>query len=121
MKLAASMVRNTVPANTASLPHNMGSRLGTTVREERIIPVLYSPVISSTPRTPTASCAKNVPVSEVEIAVAPGSKPVGLARGDGREHRAQTDHHHDGDQQGGRRSTAGSGIWSIRTTGPGPG
>src|SRR5664279_2708685 len=72
VKLAASIVRNTVPANTASFPHNMGSRLGTTVSEERIIPVLYSPVISSTARTPTASCAKNVPVSEVEIAVAPG-------------------------------------------------
>src|SRR5664279_3692187 len=76
VKLAASMVRNTVPANTASFPHNMGSRLGTTVREERIIPVLYSPVISSTPRTPTASWAKNVPVRDVEMAVAPGSNPV---------------------------------------------
>src|SRR6478609_561074 len=74
--LAASIVRNTVPANTANLPHNIGSRLGTTVSEERIIPVLYSPVINSTPRTPTAICAKKVPVSEVEIAVAPGSNPV---------------------------------------------
>src|SRR5664279_1707106 len=76
VKLAASMVRNTVPANTASLPHNIGNRLGSTVSEERIMPVLYSPVISSTPRTPTASWAKKVPVSEVEIALAPGSKPV---------------------------------------------
>src|SRR6478752_5757081 len=76
VKLAASMVTNTVPANTASLPHNIGSRLGTTVNDERIIPVLYSPVISSTPRTPTASWARNVPVSDVEMAVAPGSKPV---------------------------------------------
>jgi hypothetical protein len=70
------MVRNTVPANTVSLPHNIGNRLGTTVSDERILPVLYSPVISSTPRTPTASWAKNVPVSEVEMAVAPGSNPV---------------------------------------------
>ena len=38
--------------------------------------MLYSRVISSTPRTPTASCAKNVPVSDVEMAVTPGSNPV---------------------------------------------
>ena len=63
VKLAVSMVRNTMPANTASLPHSIGSRRGTTVREERIIPVLYSPVISNTPRTPMASWAKNVPAS----------------------------------------------------------
>src|SRR5664279_365282 len=53
--LAISMVRNTTPANTASFPHSIGSRRGTTVREERIIPVLYSPLISNTPRTPTVS------------------------------------------------------------------
>ena len=100
VKLATSMVRNTTPANTASLPHSMGSRRGTTVSEERIIPVLYSPVISSTPRTPTASCAKNVPVSDVEIADCAGFEAAGLVRGDGREQGAETDHEHDGDQQG---------------------
>ena len=63
------MVRNTTPANTASFPHSIGSRRGTTVREERIMPVLYSPLISNTPRTPMASWAKNVPViSDVETA-----------------------------------------------------
>jgi hypothetical protein len=59
------------------LAHNTGSRAGTTASEARIIPVLYSPVISRTPRTPMASCAKNVPVRLVEIAVAPASRPLG--------------------------------------------
>ena len=94
------MVRNTTPANTASFPHSIGSRRGTTVSEERIIPVLYSPVISSTPRTPMASCAKNVPVSEVETADCAGLQTAGLVGGDGREQGAETDHQHDGDQQG---------------------
>jgi hypothetical protein len=73
------MVRNTPPANTANLAHNIGSRPGTTVSEARIIPVLYSPVISRTPKfnTPMASCAKNVPLRLVEVAVSPGPKPLG--------------------------------------------
>ncbi len=42
-KLAISVVENTAPAKTASFAHSIGSRLGTTVSEERIDPVLYSP------------------------------------------------------------------------------
>jgi hypothetical protein len=50
MKLAISETVNTVPAKTASLPHKTGRRRGTTVSEERIMPVLYSPLVISTPR-----------------------------------------------------------------------
>ena len=67
VKLATSMVSNTTPANTTNFAASIGSRRGTTVSEERIMPVLYSPVISSTPSTPMANCAKNMPDSEVEI------------------------------------------------------
>ena len=77
VKLAASMVTKHCAGEDAEFGPQHGSRRGTTVNDERIIPVLYSPLISSTPRTPIASCAKKVPVNEVEIAVAPGSKPPG--------------------------------------------
>ena len=70
------MVQKTVPAKTANLARSTGSRLGTTVSEARIMPLLYSPVISRMPSTPMANCAKNVPVSEVEMAVVPGSNPA---------------------------------------------
>ena len=75
MKLLASMVANTAPAHTASLAQSIGSRAGTTAREARIIPVLYSPLITRTPRTPMDSWAKKVPVRLVEAAVAPVSRP----------------------------------------------
>ena len=48
--------------NTASLAHRTGSRFGTTVRDARIMPVAYSPLISSTPSTPTASCEMLTPL-----------------------------------------------------------
>ena len=35
--------------------HSTGSRLGAAVRLERIMPVVYSPVMVSAPRTATAS------------------------------------------------------------------
>ncbi len=62
------MVRNTTPANTANFPQSIGNRRGTTVSDERIIPVLYSPVISRTPSAPMANWAMNVPVSDVKTA-----------------------------------------------------
>src|SRR2546421_12945784 len=55
------MTANTAPANTASFAHSTGRRRGTAVSEERIIPVLYSPLISSTPSTPKATTAKMTP------------------------------------------------------------
>ena len=91
---------------------------GTTVSEERIIPVLYSPVISSTPRTPMASCAKNVPVRLVEIAVAPGSRPPGWLAVMADDQGAETDHEDDGESAVCRRSTAGSGTSSTRRARP---
>ena len=51
-----------VSANTIALPHSTGSRRGTAARLTRIVPVAYSPVTSSTPRTPMASCASWTPV-----------------------------------------------------------
>ena len=53
--------REDVPAKTASLPHSTGRRRGTAVSDERIMPVLYSPLIISTPSTPNATTAKMVP------------------------------------------------------------
>ena len=41
------------------------------------MPVLYSPLISSTPSTPMANCAKNMPDSDAETADWPGSRPPG--------------------------------------------
>jgi hypothetical protein len=61
MKLATSETEKIVPAKTASFPHSTGRRRGTAVSEERIIPVLYSPLISSTPSTPKATTAKMTP------------------------------------------------------------
>jgi hypothetical protein len=77
VKLAASIASSTTPASTTNFAPSMGSRRGTTVNEERIMPVLYSPVISSTPSTPMASCAKNMPDSERETADSPSPRPPG--------------------------------------------
>src|SRR5260370_37091130 len=66
-KLVISMTANATAANTPSLAHRTGSRLGTAVSEERIIPVLYSPLISSTPSTPIASWENKMPFRLVEI------------------------------------------------------
>src|SRR5215469_11873884 len=61
MKLATSETEKMLPAKTATFPHSTGRRRGTAVSEERIIPVLYSPPISSTPSTPKATTAKMTP------------------------------------------------------------
>ncbi len=62
MKLATSEIEKIAPAKTASLAHRTGRRRGTTVSEARIMPVLYSPLIRSTPSTPKATTAKAMPV-----------------------------------------------------------
>jgi len=41
------------------------------------MPVLYSPVISNTPSTPIANCAKNMPDNDIETADSPGPRPPG--------------------------------------------
>ena len=46
---------------TTALPHSTGSRRGTAAKLTRIVPVAYSPVTTSTPRTPTASSASWTP------------------------------------------------------------
>src|SRR5215468_9360278 len=61
MKLATSETEKMLPANTASFPHSTGRRRVTAVSDDRIIPVLYSPPISSTPSTPKAITAKMTP------------------------------------------------------------
>ncbi len=55
---------------TAALDHSTGSRRGTAARVERIIPVEYSPAVTRTPRTPSASWPKPVPNSDSCTAVA---------------------------------------------------
>src|SRR5690242_18923571 len=61
MKLAARETGNMLPAKTASFPHSTGRLRGIAVSEERIIPVLYSPPVSSSPSTPKATTAKMTP------------------------------------------------------------
>ena len=62
MKLAMSETGKITPAKTASLPHKTGSRRGTAVSDARIMPVLYSPLATSTPRTPKATTANMTPL-----------------------------------------------------------
>jgi len=54
--------KETTPKTTI-FAHSTGRRLGTAVKLARIIPVAYSPVITSTPRTPMASCERLTPAS----------------------------------------------------------
>src|ERR1039458_3598757 len=61
-KLVTSEIEKIMPANTASLPHRTGRRRQTAESEARIMPVLYSPLIRSTPSTPNATTAKEIPV-----------------------------------------------------------
>ncbi len=55
---------------TAALDHSTGSLRGTAARVERIMPVEYSPAVTSTPSTPRASWAKFVPKRDRLTAVA---------------------------------------------------
>ena len=48
--------------NTPALAQSTGSRLGTAANVERIMPVEYSPLITSTPSTPIASWAMVTPI-----------------------------------------------------------
>jgi hypothetical protein len=50
-------------ARTSAFAQSAGSRFGTAVSVERIIPVEYSPVMMSTPRTATTSFARSAPTS----------------------------------------------------------
>src|SRR6516162_2857910 len=50
-----------LPATTATFPRSTGRRRGTAVSDDRIIPVLYSPPVTSTPSTPKATTAKMTP------------------------------------------------------------
>jgi len=56
-----SISRNATTANTPVLAQSTGRRFGTAVKLARIIPVEYSPVITSTPRTAMASCETLTP------------------------------------------------------------
>src|ERR1700730_2015016 len=58
-----SIKRNETVAYTATFAQRTGRRFGTAVMLARIIPVEYSPVITSTPSTPIASCERVTPAS----------------------------------------------------------
>ena len=75
--VAASETTNTTTENTSAFAISTGLRCGTDAIDERIIPVLYSPVITSTPRTPIANCARNTPRRLTWVA----SKPMNFAPG----------------------------------------
>ena len=53
----AASARAPTAERDAAFAHSTGSRCGTAAKVERIMPVEYSPVITSTPSTPIASCA----------------------------------------------------------------
>ena len=57
------MSTSTTAAKTPVFAHSTGSRFGTALKLARIIPVEYSPVITSTPRTAIASCETLTPAS----------------------------------------------------------
>ena len=88
MPLAIRKVTNapTVPTtratspNTAALDHSTGSRRGTAASVERIMPVEYSPAVTSTPSTPSASWAKLVPNRDRLTAVASAKSGSSAAR-----------------------------------------
>jgi len=75
------------PAKTAALAHSTGSRRGTAAKVARIIPVAYSPVISSTPSTPIASWARNTPARLTPV----GSNPAASCGSRGGQCAAMTD------------------------------
>src|ERR1700716_820826 len=54
-------------ANTTSFAHSTGSLLGAADRLARIIPVLYSPVTTSAPSTPTTNWAKVYPLRAMSV------------------------------------------------------
>jgi hypothetical protein len=63
-----------------ALPHSTGSRLGTATMLVRIMPVAYSLVTGSTPRTPTAIWASWTPARPMavgsKLATSAGERPV---------------------------------------------
>src|SRR5215831_18467168 len=58
-----SISRNVTTPKTAVFAQSTGSRLGTALKLARIIPVEYSPVMTSTPSTAIASCETLTPAS----------------------------------------------------------
>ncbi|HET6813639.1 MAG TPA: hypothetical protein VFJ69_06485 [Actinomycetota bacterium] len=54
-------------ASTMALPHSTGSRRGTATMLVRIMPVAYSLVTRSTPRTPTAIWASWTPARPMAV------------------------------------------------------
>src|SRR6476469_9705738 len=66
MKTDGSISAKVTMANTPSLAHNTGRRLGTAVNEARIIPVEYSAVIVSTASTATGRTEMLTPAVAIE-------------------------------------------------------
>ena len=92
-------------ANTATFAHSTGRRLGTAENVERIIPVEYSPVITSTPSTPIESCAMPTPgevdpqpvQEEAELVLRAQIRPARLEDRAGQD--ADADDQEQGDEQ----------------------
>ena len=76
-KVAGTHRARTASAYPIALPHSTGSRAGTAAKLVRIVPVAYSPVISSAPSTPMASWARLMPLRLIavgsKLAMAAGS------------------------------------------------
>ena len=88
-----SISANVTVAKTTIFAQSTGSRFGTAPSEARIIPVEYSPLITSTPSTPIASCERFdagerdvermavEPLAEAHVAPAGGGDRRGEAAG----------------------------------------
>jgi hypothetical protein len=63
---ATAAVTAVTAARTNAFAHSAGSRFGTAVSVDRIMPVEYSPVTMSTPRTATTRFARSAPVSTTD-------------------------------------------------------
>ena len=93
---------NTETTSTIALDHSTGSRLGTAVRLDRIMPVLYSLVMVSAPSTATASWASVTAMlngSSGLPAVPSGGPPSSRARGVDERQADQDDQADGGDQE----------------------
>ena len=136
-EVATRPTRKVATNSTIALAASAGRRFGTAVSVERIMPVVYSPLMTSTPSTPTTSWPKNTPNTEdctmsetwssagMPEASAPPFMPLGHAERHDERH-AERDRDDDQVRPGGRAEAAeldpfgaehaaeGAARWSAR-------
>ena len=80
MKLSASPTTSVPSPTTTTLAVSRTPRRGMAARDERIVPVPYSPLMASTPRTPMAREATASPASDWFVGSNPWYQPLGWCR-----------------------------------------